>query len=125
MTYQECNLNPTGKKVGDCVVRAIQKATKQTWLEVYNDLCQLGATKYRMPNDKEVYEEYLLAKGFVKHKMPKDQNGNRYPIHKLADELPNKTIVISISKHLTVVANGVLYDSWDCARKSVYNYYTK
>jgi len=33
------NPNPLKKHVGDCVIRAISKATGQTWEKTYTELC--------------------------------------------------------------------------------------
>ena len=32
------NLNPAGKDVSDCVIRAIAKAEGKTWLQVFDEL---------------------------------------------------------------------------------------
>ena len=44
------------------------------------------------------------------------------------DELPSGTLIVSCSKHITVVKNGVLHDTYDCSRRGtrcVYGYWTK
>ena len=40
--WQYANLNPMGKSVGDCTVRAIAIATGSAWVDTYLDLCLLG-----------------------------------------------------------------------------------
>lgn len=125
MIFEKTNLNPTGKSTSDCVVRAIMKATNQTWSKVYNDLCELGSKMFAMPNDKKVYEVYLESLGWKKQRMPKDEFGFRYPIHKLADEFPRGIMIIHVAKHLTIVKDCILFDSWDCARACVGNYWIK
>jgi len=44
------------------------------------------------------------------------------------DELPSGTLIVSCSKHITVVKDGVLHDTYDCSRRGtrcVYGYWTK
>lgn len=128
MQYVKTNLNPTGKEVGDCVVRAIQLATKQNWTTVYVDLCELGKTLYRMPNDKKVYALYLAQHGFEKAKQPKKADGKMFTVAELIDYIhpePNEPIVISTNKHLTVVVGYELHDIWDCRGRFVRGYWTK
>lgn len=129
MEFKETNLNPTGKKVGDCVIRAIMKATNQTWSQVYSDLCEIGAKKFLMPNSPKVYNEYLERLSWKKQPMPKRPNGirsyKRYTVEEFANENPKKTFVISIANHLTVMSDGILYDTWNCKDKSLGNYWKK
>lgn len=37
--YIYYNPNPSGKQVGDCVIRGISKVTGQNWDETYLDIC--------------------------------------------------------------------------------------
>ena len=48
--------------------------------------------------------------------------------HLKKDELPSGTLIVSCSKHITVVKDGVLHDTYDCSRRGtrcVYGYWTK
>ncbi len=125
MEFIKTNPHPRGKKTGDCVVRALACAESKRWLDVYDDLYKLGREMLDMPNMKKVYEEYLKRHGWVKHKMPKHWNGKRYTVAELADENPNKEMIVSVAKHLTFVSYMELLDTWDCSKKSVGNYYIK
>jgi hypothetical protein len=54
--------------------------------------------------------------------------GSGCKVHLKASELPNGRIICRVSKHLTCVINGVLYDTWDCSKnetKCVYGYWIK
>ena len=126
MIFQKFNANPKEwKREGDCVVRAISVANNVSWQVTYLQLCELGEKRFRMPNSKPVYEEYLKKQGFVKYKMPKHYDNTRYTVRELIDENPNITMVISVANHLTCAIKGTLYDTWDCSHKSVGNYYIK
>lgn len=124
MEFKNYNANPKDwKHEGDCVVRAIARATKEEWGTVYDDLYSIGRKKCRMLNSPQVYEELLKVIGFTKCPMPKKINGKRYTIREWVDENPKFTGIISVANHLTYVEEGTLIDTWDCSRKSIGNYW--
>lgn len=126
MEFIKLNVNPKEwKREGDCVIRAIARATCKDWLEVYDDLYRIGRKKCRMMNSQKTYEAYLDELGYTKQKMPRKDNGLRYTIGEYVEEHPEFTGIISVAQHLTYVLNGVLIDTWDCSRKYIGNYWTK
>ena len=129
MEFKKENINPKGWKTGDCVVRACALANHMSWESTYLTLCEIGATKCRMPNEKHTYEQFLKDRGWVKYKMPVwyDAFGkkHRYTVKELINEKPDKRIIISIANHLTFADNGTLIDLWNCGSKSVGNYWIK
>ena len=125
MNFIKTNPHPTGKKIGDCVVRAIAVAEAKKWTDVYKSLCDIGMELHNMPNSKDVYQKYLLDNGWIKQKMPKHPNGKRMKLSEFADQNTKKLFIAGVVGHLTVVENGILLDTWDCGRKCIGNYYTK
>lgn len=125
MNFIKSNPHPAGKKTGDCVVRALAIAEDKKWLDVYDALRKLGRKIHDMPNMKRTYEMYLLNQGWQKQRMPKFLNGRRYTLRQLADEKNQGTFVVSVAKHLATIKDGNLYDTWDCSRNCVGNYYSK
>ena len=119
------NLNPKGWKTGDCVIRAIAYATQQSWDDVYKGLSDLGFKKKRMPNDKQVYEQYLKDLGWEKQKQPRKWDNTKYTVNEFIKEFPHNVYVVSVANHLTAIANNDIVDTWDCGRKSVGNYWVK
>ena len=124
---EKYNVNPKGKKTGDCVVRAIAYASNRSWEEVFTELNKISVKVYSMPNEKNVYEKYLADLGFSKMPQPKKSNGTKYlvgEIDKLIDT--NKyDVVISMANHLTCADSNNLIDIWDCRKKTIGNYYTR
>ena len=126
------------QNVGDCVTRAICNATGLDYKKVYNDLNKLalkentkghrGGKKSSSRNGvfKETYKKYLETLGW-KWK-PTMLVGQGCKVHLKEDELPKGTIICSVSKHLTCIKDGVLYDTYDCSRngtRCVYGYWYK
>jgi hypothetical protein len=124
MKFIKSNPHPTGKKIGDCVIRAIAIAENKKWSDVYKALYQIGLEVMDMPNSKTVYEKYLLSNGWKKMPMPKD-NGRRIKLADWADTIDDKLFIASVVKHLTVVEKGTLLDTWNCGNKCVGNYFIK
>jgi len=131
-------------KTGDCVTRAISIVTGISYQEVYNKLKNLNseyakkhrnkvAKKISLGRDgiaprkgiyKEIYHDYLLSLGMKWH--PTMKIGSGCKVHLNAQELPNGKLIVSVSKHLTAVIDGVINDTYDCSREGmrcVYGYY--
>ncbi|MNL91371.1 hypothetical protein D3C81_11050 [compost metagenome] len=115
------NINPTGKKKSDCVIRAIAKAENRAWLDVFDELTMLARKWYTVPNVKECYDKYLSAKYPTIPIMHKVSGKNkRYTVNELAKEYSRNTVIISIAGHLAVAVNGNYYDIWDCGDSCSY-----
>jgi len=125
MKFIKSNPHPTGKKIGDCVVRALAIADAKKWNDVYQELCAIGFELKNMPNSKQVYEEYLIRNGWKKQKMPKHSTGKRMKLEEFANQNPKLTFVANVVKHLTIVETATLLDTWNCSRKCIGNYFIK
>jgi hypothetical protein len=122
-------------KAGDCVVRAIAIATGRPYQQIY-DLVNSAAVHERTGKRKRgtsnartgVYKtsikRVLKSLGWVW--TPTMQIGSGCTVHLRADELPAGRLVVSVSKHLTAVIDGVIHDTHDCSRRGtrcVYGYW--
>src|SRR5271167_730335 len=113
-------------KAGDCVVRAISIATGKPYQQIY-DLVNSAAMHERTGKRKRgksdartgVYKtsikRVMQALGWVW--TPTMQIGSGCTVHLRADELPSGRLVVSVSKHLTAVIDGVIYDTHDPSRR--------
>lgn len=122
--FVQKNINPLGKKTGDCVIRSIALALNKDYYEVYDELYRLSIELGYIVNDKRVEEKLLFRYGFVKHKQPIKANGRKYLVGEIDKLTKERVIIISCAHHLTAVVNGALYDTWDCRGKCIGNYYT-
>lgn len=119
----------------DCVVRAIAIASGRPYAEVYEALNLLAqAERPRRGNTRSssrtgvfrrTYERYLETLGATW--VPTMKIGQGCKVHLRADELPaGCRLVVSVSRHLTAVVNGVIHDTHDPSRggtRCVYGYY--
>lgn len=111
--------------VGDCAIRAIAIATGYDYKKVYDDLKRLnGGKSCRNGTPKKVDKEYLIQLGWEWH--PTMLVGQGCKVHLNEKELPQGILIVSVSKHLTCVINGVIHDTYDCSRggnRCVYGYW--
>ncbi len=121
-------------KTGDCVVRAIAITTGKSYQEVY-DAINTFAEDERPRRGKDrsnarsgvfrrTYEKYLLSLGA--RWVSTMSIGSGCTVHLRSDELPKGKLVVSVSKHLTAVIDGVIHDNHDPSRngtRCVYGYY--
>lgn len=120
--YEYLNLHPQGKRVGDCVKRAIAKAANMDYKEV-----SLGLNRHKKVTNAKTFnsdynwlsyiEKILGGKkmSFPAVKGQKRMNGERF-----CKAYPKGSYVLQMANHLTACVNGVIYDTWDCSEKCVY-----
>ena len=64
MSFVFFNPNPRGKRIGDCVIRAISKLTHHSWSDTYIDIALNGFELCDMPSSNSVWAAYLRQRGF-------------------------------------------------------------
>ncbi len=118
------NLNPRKlKRTSDCVIRAIAKGTNLDWETVYQGLTLLGLKIKDVPNSTRVYRKYLEQQGYAKERQPRKPDNTKYTLNEFAESNPKGRFVVSLANHLTVVIDGLVYDTWNCLHKTVGNYW--
>lgn len=122
--WQYINLNPKGKSVGDCTVRAIAIATGSAWVDTYLDLCLIGMIMADMPSANSVTTAYLRNKGFHRRTIP-DDCPDCYTVEDFCKDHPQGVYVIGTGSHLTTVINGTLFDSWNSLAETPVYYFEK
>jgi hypothetical protein len=134
-------------KTGDCVTRAIAIAAGKPYREVYDALFAdikaypegrrsraakrmargggLGGTTPRNGVHKVIFRPYLAALGWTW--TPTMSIGAGCKVHLRADELPPGRLIVTVSRHLVAVIDGVVHDTHDCSRggaRCVYGYWS-
>lgn len=121
--------------VKDCVYRAIAIATKMDYMDVYN-LIESYAKKERAGKHPKSSTRSGVRKDTTR-KILEDLGwkwvatmniGSGCKVHLTPRELPKGTIIVSVSKHVVTVIDGVIYDTFDPSRdegRCVYGYFYK
>jgi hypothetical protein len=125
-------------QTSDCVTRSIAIATGKSYQEVYDAINELakkerkskrkrGKSNARTGVYKNTYKRYLASIGWKW--IPTMLIGQGCKVHLNENELPSKgRLIVKVSKHLTTVIDGKLYDTYDCTRngkRCVYGYFIK
>lgn len=124
-------------KTGDCVCRSIAIATKMPYAYVYmllNEQTQQQRITKRQPNRGSARTG--IYKTTIRRMMemlgwkwtPTMQIGSGCKVHLRDGELPMGRLVVSVSKHMVAVVDGVIQDTHDCSRRGtrcVYGYFSK
>jgi hypothetical protein len=122
---------------GDCVTRSICIATGLEYNYVYNSLDQIALLHERKGKKKGIsksgtgvyrttYDKFLKSIGWKW--VPCMGIGTGCRFHLRDGELPMGKLIVSVSKHITCVIDGVINDTFDCQRngtRCVYGYYIK
>lgn len=124
MSYIYYNPNPLRSTAGDCVIRAICKATEEDWDTVYSKVTFYGFLSKEMPSANEVWGTYLKSIGFTKRVIP-DTCPNCYSIKEFCIDNPNGTYLLVTQGHVVAVVDGFYFDTWDSGNEVPIYYWMK
>jgi len=122
--WVEFNSNPSGKRIGDCVIRAIGKAVGQDWTDAYIGLCSEGLVFKDLPSSNYVWGMYLKKYGFEEH-MISSVCPNCMTVSEFAKTHPKGRYVLACQNHVVCVDDGDYFDTWDSGDEIILYYYKK
>lgn len=122
--FRYYNCNPHHKTTCDCVIRAIAAGTGETWENTLKNLTRYMLQNGNMLNTPELYGQYLKDDGWVKQKQPVKANGQKMTIKEFLQTFDDCAIIHAGKGHVSYVADGKLYDIWDCSDEIIGNYWT-
>lgn len=121
--YKFLNVHPKGLLVGDCVKRAITTTTGMDYYQVQRELNRFkkvtGAARFNSDRNHVKYVEQVLKAKKISFPAIKGQprmNGERF-----CKKFPNGSYILRMAGHWSACVDGVIYDTWDCSEKCVYN----
>lgn len=121
-TYEYYNPHPKGKNTGDCVKRALTKVTGLDYMEIQRELNhikrEIGASVY---SSNDVWKEYIKRNNFRPIKFSVKRGEPRMNGYRFAVDYPKGKYILNMAKHLSCCVDGIIYDTWDCRSKCVYN----
>lgn len=124
-TFHFHNENPRGRRTGDCVIRAIGRASGDGWDKTFDGLVEVGRRIKSELAWKDCYEKYLAEQGWIKGKQPRKEDGTKYTVAEWCRKHRRGCMVVSVSNHLTCIIDGKCNDIWNCTGKTVLNYWTR
>ena len=123
MSYSFYNPNPTGRKVGDCAIRAVSKALSVDWQTAYAMVVSDGFIMGDMPSSDSVWGATLRQNGFHRAAIP-DSCPDCYDAAQFAEDHPHGVYVLGFGGHVATVKDGQIFDTWDSSSEiPVYFWY--
>lgn len=127
--YIEKNVNPKGRKTGDCSTRALVGTLGITYDEALKLQTEISLKTYYDPTSKQVMERVLAKFGYVKMAQPRKWDNTKYTVSEMDEILTKKEmqegVLITVANHHTCITGGHIQDIWNCGYKTVGNYYVK
>lgn len=114
--WVEYNKNPTGRRVGDCAVRAVSVALGVDWETAYSMMAVNGFAMGDMPSANSVWGAVLRQHGFYREAIP-NTCPDCYTAEDFANDHPKGTFVLGFGNHVATVIDGNIYDSWDSSKE--------
>jgi hypothetical protein len=124
-------------EAGDCVCRSIAIVTGRPYQEVYERLSRETGSQRAGNRDRKAasarngisverrwFRDYMAELGL--RWVPTMQIGSGTKVHLRDGELPMGRLIVSVSRHMTAVIDGVIHDTQDPSQngqRAVYGYY--
>lgn len=124
MSYSFYNPNPTGKKVGDCAIRAVSKALSVDWQTAYAMVVSNGFIMGDMPSADSVWGATLRQCGFKRHVVP-NACPECYTAGQFASDHPAGVYVLGLGGHVVTIEDGCIFDTWDSSDEIPVYYWSK
>ena len=114
--WRENNPNPTGRRVGDCAVRAVAAALDVDWETAYDLISDAGYNMGDMPSSDSVWGAVLRMHGFYRTAIPMSCP-DCYTAADFARDHPRGVYVLGFGGHVATIKDGLLYDAWDSSNE--------
>lgn len=123
--FIDYNPNPTGRRVGDCAIRAVAKALDIDWEEAFAMIAANAYAMGDMPSSDSVWGATLRQNGFYRKAIP-NTCPDCYTVKDFCRDHPRGVFVLGFGGHVACVVDGNLYDSWNSEQETpVYFWYRK
>jgi hypothetical protein len=127
--YFEKNVNPKGRRTGDCSTRALVGTLGISYDAALKLQTEISLKTYYDPTSKQVMEKVLEKFGYVKMKQPRKCDNTKYTVSEMDEILTKKQmqegVLVTVANHHTCITGGRIQDIWNCGYKTVGNYYIK
>lgn len=129
LRFEKFNVNPKGRKTGDCSTRALVGCLGLTYEQALDRQCYWAKKKCYGITDKQTMEAVLKENGYIKMAQPRRADGTKYTVGELDEivslEKREHGVFVTVANHHTCIIFDAVQDIWDCRGKTVCNYYVK
>lgn len=124
MAFIYFNANPSNKRVGDCVIRALSKVMGMSWDDVAIDLSMMMITEKDIVSSNALWGKYLMLNGFRRGILP-DTCPSCYTISDFCRDFPMGEYVVATGSHVVAVIDGNYFDTFDSGQENAAYFYEK
>lgn len=112
----DVNLNPMGRRVGDCAVRAVAKVLGIDWETAYSMIAKNGFLMGDIMSSDAVWGSVLRQHGYKRDIIP-NTCPDCYSVADFCRDNPKGMFVIGTGNHAVAVVDGNYFDTWDCGKE--------
>lgn len=112
--FKYYNANPNDLRIEDCTIRALSVAESISWDEAYDMLSNSARKLGLMLSDVRAIE-YFLDMRYYRVKVHEETVGEFIKNHKKG------VFLITMPNHITVLKNGINYDTFDSSKRMIWN----
>lgn len=110
--FKYLNLNPKGRIVSDCTVRAFALAHNISWYKSYDILSAYARKQCIVIDDTSFIDDFLSENyDYICYKCKNE----KITVGEVSELYPHGTYLITMSGHITCMIDGIIYDVWDCS----------
>lgn len=113
--YKYYNANAHNNFVNDCVIRAISTAEDKSWGETYDDLSRIAKKNGILLDDVNFVDPLLDYRYDRVETYPDETVGD------FAERCTIGTYLVTMPNHITTIIDGVVYDTFDCRNRPLWN----
>ena len=113
--YRYYNANVNNNFVNDCVIRAISTAEDKSWSETYDDLSRIAKKNGILLDDVNFVDPLLDYRYDRVEVYPNETVGD------FVDRHCEGTYLITMPNHITTSIDGIVYDTFDCRNRPLWN----
>ena len=121
--WQYFNPHPSGKRIGDCSIRALCKALDLDWKTLHLTLSVHSYALEDMQLSNRAIHSILKQHGF--HRRLLDDFPEDYTVADFCKDHPTGTYVLATDGHVVCVKDGEYFDTWDSGDEIPIYYWTK
>lgn len=117
MPYKYLNMNPKGRKVSDCTVRAFALAHDISWYESYDILSEYAREQCIVIDDTSFIDDFLSERyDYACYKYDEEE----VTVRELTYMYNKGVYLITMDGHITCMINGTIFDIWDCREREAW-----
>lgn len=110
--YRRLNVNPSGRRTTDCVIRALATAIGTDWDSIYDAIAREGARAHDMMDANHLWIGWAKRHGFKLRAIP-DTCPDCYTVRDFCSDNPEGVYILGDGSHAVAVIDGDWYDTSD------------